>query len=295
MGLYFKLKRFGFSPLVGSAVGALRTGVLMFLRLAATCMMFVGTAGAAVEAGECRGDPSALGTSRLISLDPSEHRRLGAMQYHETLPLQDHEVVLTFDDGPLAPYTSRVLDALAAECVKATFFIVGSMAREAPSLVRRIHNEGHTIGTHTQHHAHMTRLSPAAAKKEISDGIASVAAAVGDPKAVAPFFRFPYLEDNSAVENYALAQGLAIWSVDFSANDWTRITPDQVLALAIERLERRRKGMILFHDIQQRTAVALPGFLRELKSRGYRVVHVVPASRDHPKTATSAKEPGFSF
>ena len=56
-----------------------------------------------------------------------------------TLPLRDHEVVLTFDDGPSATYTPRVLDTLAAECVKVTFFMVGSTANETPALVKRIY------------------------------------------------------------------------------------------------------------------------------------------------------------
>ena len=249
----------------------------MFLRLAAAGLISLSMAGSAAEAQECHGDPGALGTSRVISLDTPKPRRLGSMQFEDTLPLEDHEVVLTFDDGPSALYTPRVLDALAAQCVKATFFIVGSMANLAPGLVQRIHAEGHTIGTHTQHHASMTRLPGEAAKKEIADGIASVAAAVGDPKAVAPFFRFPYLQENRAVEQYALAQGLTIWSADFTANDWTLITPDQVSRLTVARLERSHKGMILFHDIHQRTALALPAFLQELKKRGYHVVHIVPA------------------
>ena len=98
---------------------------------------------------ECPGNPDALGTSRTIVVDPREHIRIGTMDYAETLPLRDREVVLTFDDGPIPPYTGKVLDILAAECVKATYFIVGTMAREYPALVRRAYAEGHTIGTHS--------------------------------------------------------------------------------------------------------------------------------------------------
>ena len=261
----------------------------MLLRCAA-CLLLAWIAGGAAEAGECPGNPNALGTSRIIFIDPLEHRRVGKMEYHESLPLRDHEIVLTFDDGPLAPYTARVLDALAAECVRATFFIVGSMAKQAPDLVKRIHEEGHTIGTHTYHHSHMTSLSREAVKKEITDGTTSAARAAGEPKAVAPFFRFPYLEDNRAVDDIALAEGLMIWSVDFAADDWTHISPERVVALSINRLERSHKGIILFHDIQQRTALAMPAFLRELKKRGYQVVQAVPADRGHPKTETKAKE-----
>jgi peptidoglycan/xylan/chitin deacetylase (PgdA/CDA1 family) len=53
-------------------------------------------------------------------VDPNEHPRVGSMQYPETLPLNDHEVVLTFDDGPLPRYTNRILETLASECVKAS-------------------------------------------------------------------------------------------------------------------------------------------------------------------------------
>src|SRR5262249_60984755 len=85
---------------------------------------------------ECTGNPDALGTSRPIVVDPLEHPRLGGMQYRESLPLEDHEVVLTFDDGPLPPRTNHVLDTLASECVKATFFLVGKMATTYPDVVR---------------------------------------------------------------------------------------------------------------------------------------------------------------
>src|SRR6516225_12145954 len=104
------------------------------------------------QAAECPGHPGALGVSRTILLDPAEHPLLGTLQYPESLPLNDHEVVLTFDDGPLPPYTSRVLDTLASECVKATFFMVGRMVQGYPAIVRRIYNEGHTIANHSQTH-----------------------------------------------------------------------------------------------------------------------------------------------
>ncbi len=247
-----------------------------------TCLAFP----IAAQSEQCQGRPDALGTSRVIALDPLEHRRLGLMEYDETLPLEDHEVVLTFDDGPLPPHTPKVLDALAAECVKATFFVVGQMAEAYPALVQREYREGHTIGTHTEHHPHMGRLSADAAAKEISDGIASVNKALGAPSA-APFFRFPYLEPSAAKEAIALRLGLAIWSTDFHASDWNRISPEQVAANALSRMERHKKGILMLHDIHERTALAVPLILGELKKRGYRVVHVVPADAAHPKTAAS--------
>ena len=107
--------------------------------LAALLVIMTGTTFAA----ECAGKPDALGTSRTLMVDPTEHVRLGIMQYPETLPVADHEVVLTFDDGPLPPYTSRALDILASECVKATFFLVGQMAKAHPGTVRQIRRTYH--------------------------------------------------------------------------------------------------------------------------------------------------------
>ena len=100
-------------------------------------------------ATECPKEPDALGTSRTIVVDPKEHTRVGTMQYAETLPLADHEIVLTFDDGPSPRYTDRVLAILAAECVKATFFMVGEMAQMFPAEAKKVSAEGHTVGTHT--------------------------------------------------------------------------------------------------------------------------------------------------
>src|SRR6202046_4420842 len=126
-------------------VGVRRCAVL-FLGLL-TCLSVQ-----AASAADCPGHPDAIGTSRTLVVDPREHPRIGTMQYHESLPLEDHEVVLTFDDGPLPPRTNHVLDILAAECVKATFFMVGKMATTYPDVARKVLAAGHTIGTHSQTH-----------------------------------------------------------------------------------------------------------------------------------------------
>ena len=144
-----------------------------------------------------------MGTSRTIVVDPAEHNLLGGQQYRETLPLNDKEVVITFDDGPLPPYSTRILDILAQECVKATYFMVGRMARRYPKVVRRIHDEGHTLANHSQNHPFtFHRMTVEDAAREIEDGFASIAAALGDPAKVAPFFRFPGLLRQESVEQY---------------------------------------------------------------------------------------------
>ena len=87
-------------------------------------LLSAATGPAAALAADCPGHPDALGTSRTLVVDPREHPRVGSMQYPETLPLRDHEVVLTFDDGPLPKYSNQVLRILADECIKATFFVI---------------------------------------------------------------------------------------------------------------------------------------------------------------------------
>ena len=247
------------------------------------CVLAAGTAPG--RADPCPDKPDALGTSRVITVDPTEHARIGTMQYRETLPLAEKEVVLTFDDGPLPPYTTRVLETLAAQCVKATFFMVGRQARAYPDMVRRVYNEGHTVASHSQNHPRIfTRLSMAAAENEVAQGQAAIAAALGDPRALAPFFRFPGLGRSDAIEAYLAERRTMTWSADFPADDWTHISAQKVLARALDRLQRKGKGVLLLHDIQPATVIMLPTLLRELKARGYRIVHVVPAGPDRPKT-----------
>jgi peptidoglycan-N-acetylglucosamine deacetylase len=240
-------------------------------------------------AADCPGHPGALGTSRTLVVDPREHPRIGTMQYAETLPLRDHEVVLSFDDGPLPRNSDQILAILAAQCIKANFFLVGEMARSFPEGVRKLRDAGHTIGTHSQTHPlTMNKMPIERAKAEINDGIASVKAALGADadKSLAPFFRIPGLLRAEAVEDYLASQRIQVWSADFPADDWLRIGAKQVAARALQRLEKKGKGVLLLHDIHSVTVLALPELLKELKKRQYSVVHVVAAGPDRPKTAT---------
>jgi peptidoglycan/xylan/chitin deacetylase (PgdA/CDA1 family) len=232
----------------------------------------------------CPGNPDALGTSRVLTVPAGDVSLLGTIQYKKTLPLNDHEVVLTFDDGPIPPYTNSVLDTLASQCVKATYFLVGEMARARPYLVRRIYNEGHTIGTHSQHHPFaFQHLSMQRVEREVDGGIASVDAALGDPKAVSPFFRIPGLGRTNVIEHFLEGKGLVTWSADIDTNDWWRgTTPSQLVQRAMHRLNAKGRGILLMHDIHPATALALPTLLKELKAQGYRVVQVVAAG-ERPK------------
>ncbi len=230
----------------------------------------------------CPGNPDALGTSRVLTINPGEFSRIGSMQYSQTLPLNDHEVVITFDDGPIPPYSNAILDTLASQCVKVTYFLVGEMAQAYPSIVRRIYNAGHTIGTHSQSHPYgFQRLTLPRIEQQIDGGIASVDAALGDPKALSPFFRIPGLGRTDAIEDYLASKSLVTWSADVVADDWKHIGASEIVKRAMRRLEEKGRGILLLHDIHPATVLALPTLLKELKERGYHVVQVVAAG-EHP-------------
>jgi peptidoglycan/xylan/chitin deacetylase (PgdA/CDA1 family) len=244
---------------------------------------------AAAQAADCpRKD--ALGTSRILKVDATTPR-VGLKSFPQTLPLADREVVLTFDDGPWPPTTTRVLAALAHECVQATFFLIGKSASEHPELARRIATLGHSIGHHTWSHRNLMHIKPNEAVEEIGRGIAADEMAlhgVATTTPSTPFFRFPGFESTPATLDLLQSRGIVVFGADFWASDWNRMTPKQELKLITDRLEIARKGIILFHDTKAQTAAMLPAFLRYLRDNGYHVVHLVPA----PPPASPAVEPG---
>jgi peptidoglycan/xylan/chitin deacetylase (PgdA/CDA1 family) len=253
--------------------------------------LLTSVAAPAALAADCPGHPDAIGTSRTIVVDPRAHPVIGTMQYNKTLPLADREVVLTFDDGPLPKYSNQILDILAAHCAKATFFLVGSQANANPQGVRKVRDAGHTVATHSQNHpTGMDRLPLDRSRQEIEQGIASVTAALADGTAPAPFLRIPGLRVNDGIEAFAASKGLQLWSADFPADDWRDVSANRVYELAMQRLEKKGKGILLLHDIQERTVAALPRILRELKAHGYRIVHVVPATPNRPATPTEPQQ-----
>lgn len=245
-----------------------------------------------MAAETCPGHPEAIGTSRTLTVDPAALPRIGKIQYRNTLPLEDHEVVITFDDGPLPPYTDRILDTLAENCVKVTYFLVGRMARAYPETVRRIFNDGHVIGTHSLSHPFTFHvMGEGQVASEVAGGIAAVQTVLGDPKAMAPFFRIPGLARSNTVEGYLEAKSLAVWSADEVADDWHRgITAKDIVRLALKRIEANdNRGVLLLHDIHPATALALPTLLKELKERGYKIVQAVPPG-ERPKALPERPE-----
>src|SRR5262249_44720414 len=166
--------------------------------------------------------------------------------------------------------------------------MVGQMARAYPWMVRRVYDEGHTVANHTQNHP-IRKMSVDQAAREIEEGVESLRNAIGDSQAVSPFFQITRLWLREWAERHCAALCVMTWSADFLADDWIRINNSEVARRAISRIEARGRGILLLHDIHARTVLALPEILNELKSRGYKIVHVVPAAAARPKTATSAE------
>src|SRR6478736_10348760 len=221
-----------------------------------------------------------LGTSRILGVDAAATPRVGLKNFPQTLPLEDHEVVLTFDDGPWPPTTPRVLAALAHECVRATFFLIGKPASEHPELVRRLAAQGHTLAHHTWTHHNLKYMKPEAAIGEIDKGIAAVEKALHGTATTTPstpFFRFPFFDMTPATLDALQKRGIAVFGADLWASDWEPMTPTQQLKLLTERLQDARKGIILLHDPKAQTTAMLPAFLRWLRDNRYRVVHLVSA------------------
>lgn len=236
--------------------------------------------GTVAQAADCP-RKGTLGTSRVMTIDPVVWPRIGRRDFAQSLPLTDHEVVLTFDDGPWPATTPRVLRTLARECVLATFFLIGKPASEFAGLVRRAAAEGHSIGHHTWTHFSLRQMPYADAVEEIDHGIAAVEMAqhgIETTTPSTPFFRFPGFESTQATLDLLQSRGISVFSTDLLANDWVRMTPRQELNLLVKRLKLVNRGIILLHDSQPSTAIMLPSLLHYLKKHNYRVVHLVPAN-----------------
>lgn len=217
--------------------------------------------------------PDALGVARTIDIDATGGPWLGA-PYGDPELLRPGEVVLTFDDGPVPRTTRPILAALAAECTKATFFMVGRMAAAYPDVVREVAAQGHTVGTHTWSHANLGGASPDRMRAQIESAIATVEKAVGEP--VAPFFRYPYLSSSRASVAYLKDRGIAQIAVDIDSSDYLARKPRSVVQRVMARTVAKGRGIILLHDIHLWTARAVPDLLAHLKEEGFKVVHLRP-------------------
>jgi peptidoglycan-N-acetylglucosamine deacetylase len=229
---------------------------------------------------------AALGTSRIMAINPSGGLSVGLKSYPRTLALAPGEVILTFDDGPMPSTTARVLDVLKSEGAKATFFMIGRNAAANPGMARRVAAEGHTVAHHSMTHPWTFRQrSEEAGWADIEAGFRAVDEAAfgaysGQPRV--PFFRYPGFADTPALNARLAAREIGVFGCDMWASDWTLMSPEVQLSLMMRRLKSAGRGMLLFHDVIPQTVAMLPAFLRALSDYGYRVVHLTTGSGAAP-------------
>jgi peptidoglycan/xylan/chitin deacetylase (PgdA/CDA1 family) len=224
--------------------------------------------------------PGAMGLSRIVQIDTTGGPAFGFEHFKEYDFLREHEVVLTFDDGPWPENTPMVIKALTDQCLKATFFEIGEHATWHPELSKLVAAAGMTIGSHTWSHKDLAKNPYASdieqAKAEIEMGVSAVTRAVGAP--IAPFFRFPDLQQPPELLSYLGTRNIATFSTDIDSFDFKMRRPEQVIESVLTKLKKRGKGIVLMHDFQRATAEALPEVLRQLKANGFKIVHMVPAA-----------------
>ena len=222
-------------------------------------------------------NPNALGVTRTVEIDTTGGPGFGFEHFKQHDFLRNNEVVLTFDDGPW-PSTPAVLKALADECVRATFFPIGKHATYYPEILRQVAAAGHTIGSHTWSHADLSRKSLDEAKAEIEKGISAVVWALENQATAGSFFRFPALRHPPEVVTYLGQRNVAIFSTDMDSFDFKMRKPEQVVASVMARLKKHGKGIVLMHDFQHATSLAVPELLAQLKAGGYKIVHMKSAT-----------------
>ena len=180
-------------------------------------------------------------------------------------------VALTFDDGP-GPYTARLLDAMKARGVRATFFVLGSRVSKYPDLIKRMEAEGHVVGNHTQNHKNLARLSATGVKNEIETCAKKVEQLIGHKPVV---LRCPGGSCNSTVKAYAKSAGLPILYWDVDTRDWESRNVNAILRKSFQGNNRIQDGsVVLMHDIYSTSVDAAIQMMDRLIKEGYSFVTV---------------------
>ncbi len=236
--------------------------------------------------GRCPTDPLAPAKTPTVELEtrPGDNgtARYGALQYPRS-PLRPKDIALTIDDGPDAAHHEEVLAILDRHCLKAAFFFVGFYAEARPDLVRETAARGHILATHSWTHPNnLRKLGPAGAKSQIERGFWAVQSAMEpaplpDKARLAPFFRFPGLNDSPTLLAYLGQRNIAAVSADFGADDWKRrIDVDGVKERALYEAAQTNGGILILHETKAHTVAALSDLITEFERRGYRFVLIVP-------------------
>lgn len=184
-------------------------------------------------------------------------------------PLPTKVINLTFDDGPHAVNTAKVLAALREFQIDANFFVLGQNATRYPTLIHQTADHGHLIGGHSMTHADLSKLSFDAARKEILGVFDVLDEILGESN---PFFRFPYGARTKQLREFVANNNISDFFWDVDTLDWKYKDPEFLLKYALEQTNQTGRGIVLFHDIQPQTAAILPSYLAALSKLGYSTV-----------------------
>ena len=189
----------------------------------------------------------------------------------------EHQVAITFDDGPDPVWTPKILNILKAANIKAAFFLVGVNAEHYPALVRRIVDEGHEIGNHTYYHPNLALCWPEHIRLELNATQLLIETITGRATTL---FRPPYAADTSPSQLSELTPLQIAQDLDYlvvleniDPQDWARPGADIILQRV--KQQRRDGSIILLHDAggdRSQTVEALPKILDWLHTRGDSVV-----------------------
>ena len=179
-------------------------------------------------------------------------------------------VALTFDDGPNATLTPKLLDLLAARHLKATFFVVGQNAADHPEILKRAVREGHEIANHSWSHPNLGKMSDEAVRRELQKTDDAIVAAIGKRPAL---LRPPYGSITARQKKWIheeFGYRIIIWDVD--PLDWKRPGPSVVTARILK--ETHAGSIVLAHDIHPPTIEAMPATFDQLMKKGFKSVTV---------------------
>ncbi len=176
-------------------------------------------------------------------------------------------VALTFDDGPSPVFTPQILDILKENNVKATFFVLGPLAKRHPDIIRRMIAEGHAVGVHSMTDPRLTRLNDAQLNYEVAGSRNIVHKIIGKAPVC---FRPPYEVINNRVRRFIESQNLIVVPIAYDSFDYTRINTDKVVKGVLDHLKSGR--VFLFHDgyaRRQKTVSALPKIIAGIRAKGF--------------------------
>jgi len=179
-------------------------------------------------------------------------------------------VALTFDDGPVAANTTRLMNILKARNIKATFYVLGSRVKRNPSLMKRMVAEGHEVGNHTWTHGKLTAMSDTAVRSELDRTRDAIVAATGiKPRTMRP----PYGALSTRQRNWIFKEygyPTILWDVD--PQDWKKPGTGVIKSRIVNG--SRSGSIILLHDLHSSSVDAVPSTVDALLRQGYKFVTV---------------------